>query len=88
MTVRSAYKSQKVLFTDNPYIIFYILSDASEHINTDRAFHHEQFSDLPLWRYHSWPITLHERKVLLLWRHNRRLLLHGQIGTKFIFTGD
>ena len=29
---------------------------------------------------HSWSVTSHEREVLVLWRHIRRLFLHAQIG--------
>ena len=44
------------------------------------------FSDLALWRHHSWSVTSRERGVLTLWRHTRRLFLHVHIGTKAIFT--
>ena len=46
------------------------------------------FSDLVLWRYHSWSVTSHERTALALWRHIRRLLLHAQFGAKAIFTSE
>ena len=44
------------------------------------------FSDLALWRHHSWSLTSHERGVLALWSHIRRLFLHVHIGAKAIFT--
>ena len=43
--------------------------------------------DGPLWRYHSWSVTSHEREVLVLWRYIRRLFLHVKIGKNAIFTG-
>ena len=46
------------------------------------------FSDLALWRHHSWSLTSREREVLALWRHIRRLFFHAQIGAKAIFTGE
>ena len=58
----------------------------------DRWFRHcrqrTAFSDLALWRHHSWSMTSRERLVQALWRHIRRLFLHGQIGTKAIFTSE
>ena len=44
------------------------------------------FSELTLWRHHSWSVTSCEREALALWRHIRRLFLHAQIGAKAIFT--
>ena len=44
------------------------------------------FSDLVLWRHHSWSVTSHEHMLLALWRHSHRLLLHAQFGTTAIFT--
>ena len=35
------------------------------------------FSDLVLWRHHSWFVTSRERRVLALWHHIRRLFLHA-----------
>ena len=48
------------------------------------------FSDLALWRRHSWSVTSRERGVLVLWRYIRRLfmLLYAQIGAKAIFTSE
>ena len=46
------------------------------------------FSDLVFWRHHRWPVTSNKRRVLALWRHIRRLLLHAQIGAKAIFTSE
>ena len=46
------------------------------------------FSDLALWRHHSWSVTSRERGVLALWRHIRRLFLHEEIGAKAIFTSE
>ena len=46
------------------------------------------FSDLTLWRHHSWSVTSREREALALWRHIRQLSLHAQIGTKAIFTSE
>ena len=46
------------------------------------------FSDLVLWRHHSWSVTSHERTTLSLWRHICLLLLHAQIGAKAIFTSE
>ena len=46
------------------------------------------FSDLALWRHHSWSVTSRERDILALWRHIRRLFLQAQIGTKAIFTSE
>ena len=40
------------------------------------------FSDLTLWRHHSWSVTSREREVLALWRHVRQLFLHAQIGAR------
>ena len=46
------------------------------------------FSDLALWRHHSWSVTSRERELLALWRHIRRLFLHAQNGTKAIVTNE
>ena len=46
------------------------------------------FSDLVLWRHHSWSVMSHERTALALWRHIRQLLLYAQIGAKAIFTSE
>ena len=46
------------------------------------------FSDLALWRHHSWSVTSRERDILSLWRHIRRLFLHKQIGAKANFTSE
>ena len=46
------------------------------------------FSDLTLWRHHSWSVTSREREALALWRHIRGLFLHMQIGAKAIFTSE
>ena len=46
------------------------------------------FSDLTLWRHHSWSVTSPEREVLALWQHIRRLFFHMQIGAKVIFTSE
>ena len=40
------------------------------------------FSDLVLWRHHSWSVTSCECRTLALRRHIRRLFLHAQIGAK------
>ena len=36
------------------------------------------FSYLVLWRHHNWCVTSHEWRVLELWPHNHRFLLHAQ----------
>ena len=46
------------------------------------------FSDLVLWRHHSWSVTSRECRTLALWRHIRRLFSHAQIGAKAIFTSE
>ena len=46
------------------------------------------FSDLALWRHHSWSVTSHQCEMLVLRRHIRRLSLHAQIGAKAIFTSE
>ena len=46
------------------------------------------FSDLVVWRHHSWSVTSRECRTLALWRHIRRLFLHAQIGAKAIFTSE
>ena len=46
------------------------------------------FSDLTLWRHHSWSVTSREREALALWRHLHRLFLHAQIGAKAVFTSE
>ena len=46
------------------------------------------FSDLVLWRHHSWSVTSRECRTLALWRHIRWLFLHAQIGAKAIFTSE
>ena len=46
------------------------------------------FSDVALWRHHSWSVTSRERGVLALWRRIRRLFLYAQIGAKAIFTSE
>ena len=46
------------------------------------------FSDLTLWRHHSWSVTSRERDALALWRHIRWLFLHAQMGAKAIFTSE
>ena len=46
------------------------------------------FSDLALWCNHSWSVTSHERGVLALRHHIRRLFLHAQICAKQIFTSE
>ena len=38
------------------------------------------FSDSDLWRTQSWSVS-RERRLLILWRHIRRLFLHAQTGT-------
>ena len=38
------------------------------------------FSELALWRHHSWSVTTRERGVLALWRHIRRLFLRAKNG--------
>ena len=48
----------------------------------------KSFSDLVLWRHHSWSVTSRECRTLALWRHIRRLFLHAQIGAKAIFTSE
>ena len=40
------------------------------------------FSDLALWRHHSWSETSRERRALTLWRHIRRLFLQAHIGAR------
>ena len=44
------------------------------------------FSDLALWRHHSWFVTSRERGASALWRHSRRMFLRTQIGAKAIAT--
>ena len=46
------------------------------------------FSDLALWRHHSWSVTSREHEFLALWRHIRRTILHAQIGAKAILTSE
>ena len=46
------------------------------------------FSDLALWRHHSWSVTPREGGGTALWRHIRRSFLHGQIGVKAVFTNE
>ena len=46
------------------------------------------FSDLTLWRHHSWSVTSREHEVLALWCHIHQLFLHTQIGAKAIFTSE
>ena len=46
------------------------------------------FSDLTLWRHHSWSVTSRECEALALWRDIHRLFLHVQIGAKAIFTSE
>ena len=46
------------------------------------------FSDLALWRHHSWSVTSRECGVLILWRHIRRLFLYAEIGAKAMFTSE
>ena len=46
------------------------------------------FSDLVLWRHHSWSATSRECRVLALWRHICRLLMHAHICAKAIFTSE
>ena len=46
------------------------------------------FSDLALWRHHSWSVTSRELEVLALWQNIRGLFLHAQIGTNIIFTNE
>ena len=46
------------------------------------------FSDLTLWRHHSWSVTSSELEALALWCHISRLFLHGQIGANAIFTSE
>ena len=46
------------------------------------------FSDLTLWRHHSWSVTSPEREALAFWRHIRRLFLQAQIGADAIFTSE
>ena len=48
----------------------------------------EVFSDIALWRHHSWSVPSRERELLALWRQIRRLLLHAQIGENAIFTSE
>ena len=44
------------------------------------------FSDLALWRHHSWSVTSREREALIL--YIRRFFLYAQIGAKAIFTSE
>ena len=46
------------------------------------------FSDLTLWRHHSWSVMSRKREVLALWCHIHQLFLHAQIGAKAIFTSE
>ena len=46
------------------------------------------FSDLTLWRHHSWSVTSSERATLALLCPVRRLFLQAQIGAKAIFTRE
>ena len=46
------------------------------------------FSDLELYRHHSWSVASRELEVMALWRHIRRLYLRMQIGAKAIFTSE
>ena len=46
------------------------------------------FSDLVLWRHHSWSLTSRECRTLAPWRHIHLLFLHAQIGAKAIFTSE
>ena len=62
----------------NPY------TDDPEHTNPlkttiDRSLCQGRFSDLQLWRHHSWLVASREREVLFWWRRIRRLFFHAQI---------
>ena len=46
------------------------------------------FSDLTLWRHHSWSVTSCKHKALALWRHICWLFLHVHIGANAIFTSE
>ena len=89
---------QKSLFTVTN-VLFYFLHAilCPEHTNPLKNNHwllisqlltRALFSDLALWRHHSWSVTSYKCRVLVLWCHIRRLFLHAQIGTKAIFTSE
>ena len=76
------------------YTLFYVLNTPFRYKQT--SFAHFAivakdyiFSDLTLWRHHSWSVRSRERReVLALWRHIRQLFLHEQIDEKAIFTSE
>ena len=46
------------------------------------------FSNIILWRHHSWFVMSCEHRVMALWRHIHWLFLHAQISAKVIFTSE
>ena len=85
-------RDKKSLFTITNVLLYFLHAIlCPEHTFTlktliDRWFRQMSlktvFSDLALWRHHSWSVTSRERVVLTLWRHIRRLFLHAQIWCK------
>ena len=74
------------------YTLFYVLNTPFRYKQSSIAHFvivaKDVFSDLTLWRHHSWSVTSSEREVMALWRHIRQLFLHAQIGAKAIFNID
>ena len=89
---------QKIVIHDNECIILFLTRYFISWTHRSATKKHRSlisplslgtfFSDLTLWRHHSWSVTSREREALALWRHIRRLFLHAQISAKAIFTSE
>ena len=93
--VNRLMSDSKIVIHGNECIILFLRNFMSLAHNFSKSYHQSLmsqlssrtvFSDLALWRHHSWSVTSREREILALWRNIRRLFLHAQIGAKAIFT--
>ena len=90
---------QRISIHDSTYIILFATCHilCPEHKKSAKNNHQSLilpmsektvFSDLALWRHHSWFVTLREREEIALWRHIRRAFLQAEIGAIVIFTSE
>ena len=76
----------QIIIQGNECIIYYLDVILCPEHTILLQFRH--FSDLALWRHHSWSVMSRECGVLAWWRHIHRLFLHAQIGANAIFTNS
>ena len=92
---KSPHEWPKIVIHGNECIILFLTRYFISRAHSSATNNHRSlislrtvFSDLTLWRHHSWSVTSRECEALALWRHIRRLFLHVQIGAKAIFTSE